>query len=101
MLPSLSTTTLPWHGPITDFPSEPRPQPGTVSNVIRPHPIRTGWALSAARAGSESARRRVRATELERYFTNRTPRLLGWRDRDEFLVPPACLAVVPANQTGV
>src|SRR4029079_1068496 len=28
-------------------------------------------------------------------------RLLGWRDRDEFLVPPACLAVVPTNQTGV
>ena len=26
----------------------PRPQPGTVSNVIRPQPIRTGWASSAA-----------------------------------------------------
>ncbi len=40
MLPALSTTTLPWRGPITDFPSDARPQPGTVSNVIMsaPHP---------------------------------------------------------------
>src|SRR4051812_39771310 len=73
MLPSLSTTTLPWHGPITDFPSGPRPQPGTVSNVMRPHPIGTGWALSAARDGWASPRTRARATEVERIFTNRPP----------------------------
>ena len=38
----LATTTLPWQGPMTDFPPGPRPQPGTVSNVITPDPICTG-----------------------------------------------------------
>src|SRR5438445_7540133 len=77
MLPSLPTTTLPWHGPITDFPSGPRPQPGTVSNVIRPHPIRTGCVLSDARAGRASPKTRAKATEVERFFTNRTPAWVG------------------------
>src|SRR5579871_6122078 len=78
MLPSWSTTTLPWHGPITDFPSGPRPQPGTVSKVIRPHPIRTGGVSSAARAGRASPRTRANAKEVERFFTNRAPAGVGW-----------------------
>src|SRR3954464_1006637 len=73
MLPSVSTTTLPGHGPITDLPSGPRPQPGTVSNVIRPHPIRTGWGVSAATVGRARPKTRTRATEVEWVFTNRAP----------------------------
>src|SRR4051794_22335122 len=76
MLPSLSTTTLPWHGPITDLPSGPRPQPGTVSNVMRPHPIRTGSVFSAASAGrAANPRARVKASKVERFFTDGSPEL--------------------------
>src|SRR4051812_19065268 len=77
MLPSLSTTTLPWHGPITDFPSGPRPQPGTVSNVIRPPPIRTGWALSPAETGRATPKRRAKATEVGRFFMTWIPHGVG------------------------
>src|SRR4051812_10328931 len=77
MVPSLPTATPPWHGPIADFPSGPRPQPGTVSNVIRPHPIRTGWGVSAASAGRASPKTRANAKEVERIFTGRSP---GWVD---------------------
>src|SRR3954449_3971782 len=81
MLPSLSTTTPPWHGPIADLPSGASPQPGTVSNVIRPLPIRTGGVVSPARTGraSPSPRMRTEAIEVERLFTVGAPQGVGVR----------------------
>ncbi len=58
MLPSLSTTTLPWHGPIVGLAVGARPQPGTVSNVITPLPILTGAVSSAEKAQGASPNKR-------------------------------------------
>src|SRR3977135_1913617 len=56
MLPALSTTTEPCVGPRADLPSGRSPQPGTVSNVMAPQPMRTDLAGSAEWTGSvESA----------------------------------------------
>src|SRR5215469_14220708 len=68
MLPSLPTTTPPWQGPIADLPSAPSPQPGTVSNVITPDPIRAGCGVSAARPDEASPNIRAKATNIERFF---------------------------------
>src|SRR4051794_34370682 len=73
MLPSLSTTTLPWQGPMTDLPSEPRAQPGTVSKVMIPQPIRTGAGVSAARSGAVRQNARATALARERFITIVTP----------------------------
>ena len=42
----------PWVGPRAERPSGRSPQPGTVSNVISPQPMRTGATFSAANAGT-------------------------------------------------
>ena len=79
MLPSLSTTTLPWLGPITDLPSGPRPQPGTVSNVISPQPIRTGPGVSAARTDSVRQRTTARAPNRKTRIHDENSLLSGSR----------------------
>src|SRR5258708_4553048 len=68
MLPDLSITTLPCVGPMTDFPSSPSPQPGTVSKVIKPQPILTGWAFSAAKTGKTVPNTTAKAMENNRLF---------------------------------
>src|SRR5437899_6034893 len=62
---------------MTDFPSSPSPQPGTVSKVITPQPIRTGLAF-AENTGRARPNTMAKATASERLF------MLG--------IPCCCLA---------
>src|SRR5262245_11136553 len=62
-------TTEPWHGPSADFPSGSSPQPGTVSNVICPQPIRTGLGFSSKTNGA-AATSNVRQTQGTHFFTD-------------------------------
>ena len=73
MLPALSITTAPWVGPRTDFPSGLSPQPGTVSKVINPQPIRTGWVFSAAEIGSAMLSTIVIVMQIEQFLMIWTP----------------------------
>jgi hypothetical protein len=44
-----------------------------VSNVMRPHPMRTGCGVSVAKIGRVTPKTRANATAVERFFTIATP----------------------------
>src|SRR5262245_2133160 len=63
-------TTEPWHDPIADFPSGSNPQPGTVSNVIRPQPIRTGLGVSGNAAAAAAKSMNTKQTKGAHFLTD-------------------------------
>ena len=64
-----------------------------------PHPHGLGLVRREGRQ-RESEEEGESEGAWRRFFTNRTPRLLGCRDRDEFRVPPACLGRGPDRPDG-